>query len=285
MITYNRSVSLYGKEVFQRIKLSGHIEAYMSEELKACMTYVVNGREEIMTMTGTVACSNGSAIFKQCRNYIANVYPDKTNRVELLVIHFYPEVLKSIFSEDLLELKPLFSIERKIKNALKVNLDRHLEHYFEGLFMLFESELIENEELIKMKLKEVLFLLFHSKDGEYIKSLILDAFTPSVVRFKEVISQHLYSNITMHELAFLCSLSDSKFFRDFKKVFGISPKKYFQSKKLSKAAELLKYSDLSVSQICYQVGYNSVSRFSNNFKSDYALSPMAYRKEYSTVNL
>jgi AraC-like DNA-binding protein len=72
-------------------------------------------------------------------------------------------------------------------------------------------------------------------------------------------------------------MSISSFKRKFKEVYGESPKKYISRKKIEKAALLLKSGDLRVSDIAWDVGFESVATFNRNFTSVYGKSPSAYR--------
>jgi transcriptional regulator GlxA family with amidase domain len=73
-----------------------------------------------------------------------------------------------------------------------------------------------------------------------------------------------------------------KFCRAFKQRFGKTFTSYLNNIRIKKASELLKNSNLSVTEIAFFVGYGSVSQFERIFKKVYALSPKDYQR--STVN-
>ena len=60
-------------------------------------------------------------------------------------------------------------------------------------------------------------------------------------------------------------------------VFNDSPKRYILKKKIEKAANLLHTSDLRISDIAYDVGFDSLATFNRNFTNFYKKSPSAYR--------
>ncbi|MEM7186223.1 MAG: helix-turn-helix transcriptional regulator, partial [Bacteroidota bacterium] len=72
-------------------------------------------------------------------------------------------------------------------------------------------------------------------------------------------------------------LSESSFKRKFKEVFNTSPKKYLTLKKVERAAELLRTQGVRVSDIAYDVGFDSVSTFNRNFLDHFGKSPSNYR--------
>jgi AraC-like DNA-binding protein len=61
---------------------------------------------------------------------------------------------------------------------------------------------------------------------------------------------------------------------------GKTTSEYVRSIRLRKAAQLLEKSDLSISEVAYEVGYNSPKYFSKYFKDEYGILPSEYRKNY-----
>lgn len=70
----------------------------------------------------------------------------------------------------------------------------------------------------------------------------------------------------------------SKIRRDFKRITGQSPNQYLLNLKLDKAKELLTDTHLTISEVSYQVGFDSLFYFSKAFKSKNGVSPKVYRK-------
>ncbi len=102
-------------------------------------------------------------------------------------------------------------------------------------------------------------------------------FKPLDIGFKTTIQHNIYSNLSLDELARLSHLSTSSFKRKFKEVFKASPKKYISQKKIEKAAALLKTGRLRISDIAYDVGFDSIATFNRNFTAIYGKSPSEYR--------
>jgi AraC-like DNA-binding protein len=102
-------------------------------------------------------------------------------------------------------------------------------------------------------------------------------FSPINIEFKATIQQNLYANLSIDELARLCHLSTSSFKRKFNEVYAQSPKKYISRMKIERAAKLLKSKDLRISDVAYDVGFESVATFNRNFHSVYGKSPSEYR--------
>src|SRR5581483_8503496 len=65
--------------------------------------------------------------------------------------------------------------------------------------------------------------------------------------------------------------------RQFKRTFGESPHQYLLTRRLERAAALLRSTDWTVARICFEVGANSVGSFTASFSRVFGLSPLAYR--------
>ena len=116
-----------------------------------------------------------------------------------------------------------------------------------------------------------------SQDAPSQLDFLAALFKPLDIEFKSTIQHNLYANLSIDELARLCHLSTSSFKRKFKEAFDASPKKYISQKKVEKAAALLKSDRSRVSDIAYDVGFDSLATFNRNFTATYGLSPSEYR--------
>lgn len=78
-------------------------------------------------------------------------------------------------------------------------------------------------------------------------------------------------------MANAAGLSEAHFSREFRKAFGESPHQYLLTRRLERAAALLRTTDHSVADICLQVGLTSVGSFTTSFGRAFGKSPTAYR--------
>ena len=75
-------------------------------------------------------------------------------------------------------------------------------------------------------------------------------------------------------------MSRAHFSRAFRSTFGESPHAYLLTRRLERAAALLRTTDRSVTEICFAVGLQSVGSFTTSFTRTYGMSPTAYRAAY-----
>lgn len=100
----------------------------------------------------------------------------------------------------------------------------------------------------------------------------------AVIRVIEVMRQNLSEQLTIDDMARAAMFSKFHFSRVFQRVTGVSPGRFLSALRLQEAKRLLLSTSLSVADITYQVGYNSVGTFSTRFKESVGLSPTEFRR-------
>jgi AraC-like DNA-binding protein len=98
-----------------------------------------------------------------------------------------------------------------------------------------------------------------------------------LLRAKDLADARYFEPLGVDELARAAGLSRAHFSREFRRAFGESPHAYLLTRRLERAAALLRTTDRSVAEICLDVGLQSVGSFTTSFKRMYGRSPTAYR--------
>jgi AraC-like DNA-binding protein len=82
------------------------------------------------------------------------------------------------------------------------------------------------------------------------------------------------------DLARAAGLSRAHFSREFRAAFGESPHEYLLTRRMERAAALLRNTDRSVADVCMSVGLQSVGSFTTSFKRTYGVTPTEYRAAF-----
>lgn len=97
------------------------------------------------------------------------------------------------------------------------------------------------------------------------------------------IEQNFQNDISIEDIAAFCNLNRSYFGKIFRDAVGKSPQEFLISYRMTKAAELLKLTELSIGDISNAVGYPSQLHFSRAFKNIYGISPRQWRNENKLI--
>ena len=101
-----------------------------------------------------------------------------------------------------------------------------------------------------------------------------------LLRAKDLIDRRYRDRLDVPTLAEAAHLSPAHFSREFRRAFGEPPHQYLLTRRMERAAALLRNTDHSVADICLTVGMRSVGSFTTTFGRIYGLSPTAYRAKY-----
>jgi AraC-like DNA-binding protein len=101
-----------------------------------------------------------------------------------------------------------------------------------------------------------------------------------LLRAKDLADAQYAEPLGVDDLARAAGLSRAHFSREFRRTFGESPHSYLLTRRLERAAALLRATDRSVAAICFSVGLRSVGSFTTSFTRTYGLSPTAYRASF-----
>ncbi|MET0557676.1 MAG: helix-turn-helix transcriptional regulator [Solirubrobacterales bacterium] len=109
------------------------------------------------------------------------------------------------------------------------------------------------------------------------------AFAPParhLLRAKDLADGRYAEPLTVDDMARAAGLSRAHFSREFRRAFGDSPHAYLLTRRLERAAALLRTTDRSVAEICLTVGLQSIGSFTTSFKRAFGVSPTAYRAQF-----
>src|SRR5712692_610278 len=114
------------------------------------------------------------------------------------------------------------------------------------------------------------------------RHVTLAAQTQAVERAIQIMHTHLHEVLPLEDLASVACLSPSHFHRVFCRLIGIPPGEFLSALRLQMARRLLLTTSLSVTDICFEVGYTSIGSFTTRFTHLVGLSPRLLRQRAQT---
>jgi AraC-like DNA-binding protein len=104
-----------------------------------------------------------------------------------------------------------------------------------------------------------------------------------MLRTRDTMDRSFAKPLDVDALARVAHVSRAHFSRQFRATFGESPHRYLQRRRVERAMELLRETDSSVTDVCFDVGFNSLGTFSRTFREIVGESPSSYRDRFRGV--
>jgi AraC-like DNA-binding protein len=104
-----------------------------------------------------------------------------------------------------------------------------------------------------------------------------------MLRARDAIDSAYANPLGIALLAQVANVSEAHFIRTFKATFGETPHRYLQRRRVERAMYLLRESDRSVTDICFDVGFASLGTFSRTFRDIVQITPTEYRSREEPI--
>jgi AraC-like DNA-binding protein len=89
------------------------------------------------------------------------------------------------------------------------------------------------------------------------------------------------SQLTLEELARVAGMSKYHFLRQFKSTYRVTPMEYVSQRRIERAQDLLRATNLTVTEVCFAVGFSSLGSFSSRFRDLVGESPSEFQRRYA----
>ncbi|MEX6688479.1 AraC family transcriptional regulator [Danxiaibacter flavus] len=277
MVIDYKKFDLFGKQFLQKIVLTPPFEYTFPEAEQACFLYMLGGEMQYQSGDHQIDIPTHQALLLNCINSGKQIHETSAKgKGEVVIVTFHPDILKKVYER---ELPLVFQPSNKVTNQSsgKINNDFLIQKYIEGLLFYFENPSLVNDEILILKLKEIILLLAQTQDAETIQVILSQLFSPTIYTFKQIVEANLFLQINIDELAQKTNLSVSSFKREFKKLYDDSPANYIKNKRLEKATELLAISNERITDIAFECGFNDLANFTKSFHDKYKITPTNYR--------
>ncbi len=249
---------------------------YQADE--ACFMFLNKGELSLRAQNEKVRLNKENAVLAKCLNYFYETDKEQRNsseNLDLILVKIHPSIIEEIFEFDLIDSN--YQTDYNVKPIL---VDKLRENFRESISILLDNPELVDENIVKHKLKEFILILSKSQNAPSHLDFLSALFRPIDVEFKTIVKSNIYADLALEEMAFLCHLSLSSFNRKFREVYKENPKKHLVRKKVEKASELLKHTNSRISDIAFDVGFDSLATFNRNFAKLNGKPPSKYRSTY-----
>lgn len=235
-----------------------------------CVVYIESGKETITTPDNkTHELTAHTAIFLQQGINLHSDYVKMTENLKAYLIFFTDDVLT-----DFISTKQTNEINTgELPELLKIQCDSLIEVFFNSIQQLKKYE-SNTPALVRIKLLEFLHLL-SLYDRRIFQAVFQSKKASSSPKrnLTRLLNNSDILKLSISDLANLSGRSISTFTRDFKAIYNVPPKQWLQNKRLERAYEQLTNTELTVTHVAADLGYENVSHFIKTFKEKYEITP------------
>lgn len=282
MVTGYKKIDLFGQIFIQKVDLKPPFDFSFPVSEQACFLYMLKGEMQYQFDDEHMKIPTNHSLLLNCINSGRQIHDTSANSYgEIVIVTFHPDILKKVYERELpLVLQPSNKVTNQ--SSGKINNNFLIQKYIEGLLFYFENPSLVNDDILILKLKEIILLLSQTQEAEIIQVILSQLFSPATYTFKQIIEANLFLQINIEELAQKTNLSVSSFKREFKKLYNDSPASYIKNRRLERAAELLLISDERITDIAFDCGFNDLANFTKSFHDKYNITPTNYRFKLNT---
>ena len=240
---------------------------------KNTFSFLQEGTKEVFFDNSSYAINNSQFLLMKSGNCLMT---EKLSNVE----EYYRSVLLFFSNEDVLKFIRKFELNapdsKNYYSTYSFSYDVFIKRFVESLLDISKLSKKIQSRILETKFEEIMLYLVEFKGVEFLYSLISNS-NNEHQKFIQTIESNQLNKLTIKELSFISNMSVSTFKREFEKHFRSTPSKWFQEKRLEHAAFLLKNNSKRPSDIFEEIGYETLSNFTQAFKLKFGLTPKQYQ--------
>lgn len=144
------------------------------------------GSSKVNSHLERVPITPEESLLLKCGTYFSDLMKKSgAEKYEILVVHLYPDILRKIYKNEI----PSFVKESQNKSFINKVAPNDI---IESLYFYFDNPEVVSEELLELKVRELVLLLVQTKSAESIVNLFADLYSPRQVSIKDVVNSHLF---------------------------------------------------------------------------------------------
>jgi len=246
---------------------------YITREPNTRSSITIEGNVLIFVLKGTKILhldeedkkiKAGDMVFLRSGNYLMTEILD--DYYEGLIFFYSDKLLSDFIAKH--SVKTLDTIDQN-SNIFSISTSIILKNGILSILPYFNST-EQNEAIITLKFEEIFLNILNS--NELFRNFLSRVTTQDDI-FKTSMQREYENFENIKDMADYFKMSELNFREKFKTIFNTTPKKWIQSKKLSKAKVLLEKTDMNVSEVSIESGFDNLSWFIQSFKKEFGITP------------
>ncbi len=243
------------------------------------LIFVMSGKKVLHTSEKTIEVSSNSVFLLRKGIYVMAEYLEQGENFEAVMLFLSDEALMSFQSPILVKKR----LDFESSACLVFPCLQPIQDFIHQFHNYFKYPDLVTQDIIQLKQKEILLLLTLVGYGNEVSCFIRDAISRDSQNFDYIIRQHILQPISVSELAHLTNRSLSSFKTEFRKRFGLPPRRWLNMQRLTQAKVLLQNTNASVKLIAEDCGFESTSYFIRAFKARFGVTPANSKTKSETI--
>ena len=260
-----------GEMLFAQFTCPAHEEPLGIWSQTDHLVHVVSARSTWKTFTETWTVETGETVFFKKGAF---VLPPHFEEDPCILIFFIPDAfIREAVLDLAADLQPISKPLDTRELVIRVNNDISLSAFFQSMLVYFAGDEKPPEALLNLKLKELLTSILISPGNPALSAYFRSLATCDAPPLPAIMEANFRHSLPLNAFAKMCHRSLSSFKREFRRVYGITPAKWLIGRRLQCAAQMLRTTSMSITEIALECGFEEPSHFSRTFKTKFGSVP------------
>jgi len=231
--------------------------------------YVLSGKGYLEYKGESYTICSGHGFLIDCMEY-QYYKSDPEDPFEILWVHFNGSTSHGYYQQFSKNSTPICHFDKTTM----------VPSIIQQLILAHKEKSVKTEPLCSKLLMDLLTQFLFTINDLDSSETFLPEYIKNIMKY---LDKNLLDKITLDMLSKKFFINKFHLEKEFKRFIGISPNEYVILNRISYGKELLKYSDLPISEISFKTGNDNVSHFINLFKKREGITPLCYRRKWKSI--
>jgi AraC-like DNA-binding protein len=254
------------------------------ERVSVCITksmfaIILKGKKVIHTECGDISISSGEMFFAQRGAYLLSERMNVDGEYQSLIFFIDDTYLHKFTNRNRDLIVRSKNSEQVHSGIYKIAKYPLLSLWIDSVLPVFHSDYSNRKQILNVKLEELLQLLITTEKRDQFIDFLYAFQYPKKRDLKMYMHENFILSLTLEEFAMQSGRSLTAFKKEFNEIFELSPKKWINAMRLERAHMLLSNTEMTVTDVCYETGFENISHFIKLFSERYGVTPKKLQME------